>query len=159
MHLAKQQQQIKLIEELPLHTFKTNIVNRESEFELHHKPVIGNINEDLDEKSINESNCENTNNELHNDDTINESINENTINELHKNESKFERLIKYDVMMMRPNNAKPLIISFDEVDKYDFKKNAFIEFIISEDFVHLYFDFDTINTIEELNDVIKCVIK
>ena len=66
-----------------------------------------------------------------------------------------ERKIKYDVMMMRPNNAKPLLISFDDVDKYDFSKKVFIEFIISEDYVHLYFDFDSISSMNELDDVIQ----
>ena len=72
-----------------------------------------------------------------------------------------QRMIKYDVMMMRPNNAKPLEISFDYVDKYDFSKHGFIEYIISQEHVHLYFDFDDILTNDEktnkieINDDIK----
>ena len=66
-----------------------------------------------------------------------------------------ERLIMYDTIIKRPNNYKPLMISFDEVDKYDFSSNSFIEYIKSVDFVHLYFDFDSISTMDELGDVIE----
>ena len=67
-----------------------------------------------------------------------------------KKESEFcQRMINYDVMMMRSNNSKPLEISFDDVDKYNFSKRGFIEYIISQKYVHLYFDFDGILTNEE----------
>ena len=89
-------------------------------------------------------------------DTTNHESNDTII------ESQTEsRMIKYDVMMMKPNNSKPLEISFDDVDKYDFSKHAFIEYIISQEYVHLYFDFDDILTNDEkankteINDDIK----
>ena len=64
-------------------------------------------------------------------------------------EEKKERMIKYDLMIRRSNNAKPMEISFDDVDKYDFENKAFIEFIISQDYVHLYFDFDSMLKYDE----------
>lgn len=66
-----------------------------------------------------------------------------------------ERLIMYDLIIKRANNYKPLTISFDEVDKYDFSSNSFIEYIKSVEYVHLYFDFDSISSMDELDDVIE----
>lgn len=63
-----------------------------------------------------------------------------------------DRLIKYDTCFNRPNNFKPKTISFDNVNDYDFTK-GFTEFLISEDYVHLYFDFDSIKSEEEYLDV------
>ena len=87
--------------------------------------------------------------------------NENVSDES-KIESRFvPKMIKYDVMMMKPNNSKPLEISFNDVDKYDFSKNGFIEYIISQEYVHLYLDFDDILTHDdktnktEINDETK----
>ena len=65
-----------------------------------------------------------------------------------------ERKIKYDTCFCRPNNYTPKQISFDDVDKYDFN-NGFTEFLISEEYVHLYFDFDSINSRDQLIDVLK----
>ena len=64
-------------------------------------------------------------------------------------EKKNERMIKYDLMIRKSNNLKPLEITFDEVDKYDFNNKSFIEFIISQDYVHLYFDLDSMLNYEE----------
>ena len=72
-----------------------------------------------------------------------------------KDDEEEERLIMYDTIIKRPNNYKPMTISFDEVDKYDFSSNSFIEYIKSVDFVHLYFDFDSISSMDELGDVIE----
>lgn len=58
-------------------------------------------------------------------------------------------LIKYDVMINRTNNYHFPEISFDDIDKYDFKNKGFIEVIKSPDYVHLYFDFDSMLTLEE----------
>lgn len=63
-----------------------------------------------------------------------------------------EQKIKYDTCFNRPNNSYPKLISFADVDKYDFNK-GFAEFLISEENVHLYFDFDSIKSREELLDV------
>ena len=63
-----------------------------------------------------------------------------------------ERLVKYDVCFNRPNNFKPKTISFAQIDDYDFSK-GFTEFLISEDYVHLYLDLDSIKNEEELNGV------
>ena len=60
-----------------------------------------------------------------------------------------QRLIKYDVMINRPNNYRFPEISFDDIDKYDFNSHSFIEVIKSPDYVHLYFDFDSLLTLEE----------
>ncbi len=65
-----------------------------------------------------------------------------------------ERKIKYDICFARPNNFQPKLISFNNIDNYDFNK-GFNEFLISEEYVHLYFDFDSIKTTEELDDVIN----
>lgn len=65
-----------------------------------------------------------------------------------------ERKIKYEVCFNRPKNYSPYQISFSKVDSYPFDK-GFIEFLISEKYVHLYFDFDSIKTIDELDDVLK----
>ena len=60
-----------------------------------------------------------------------------------------QRLIKYDVMINRTNNYHFPEISFDDIDKYDFKNKGFIEVIKSPDYVHLYFDFDSMFTLDE----------
>ena len=65
---------------------------------------------------------------------------------------KFENKIKYDVCFNRPNNFRPKEIKFDDVDSYDFSK-GFTEFLISEEYVHLYFDFDSISNEDEFLDV------
>ena len=65
-----------------------------------------------------------------------------------KNENK----IKYDVCFNRPNNFRPKEIKFDDVDDYDFSK-GFTEFLISEEYVHLYFDFDSIKSEDEFLNV------
>ena len=63
-----------------------------------------------------------------------------------------EKMIKYGLSFNKPNNWTPLEISFSDVDSYDFSKN-FNEYLISEEFVHLYFDFDTIKSMDEFEDV------
>jgi len=69
-----------------------------------------------------------------------------------------ERKIKFDVVFNRPNNYKPKEISFDEVDNYDFSK-GFTEFIISNDYLHLYFDFDEIKNEEQFDSVMEWLEK
>ena len=71
---------------------------------------------------------------------------------------KSENLIKYGVSLNLPKDRKPLEISFEDVDNYDFKK-GFTEYLISEDHVHLYFDFDTIQNIDEFDDVCEWLNK
>ena len=61
----------------------------------------------------------------------------------------WHRMVKYDVMINRTNNYNFPEISFDDIDKYDFKNKAFIEVIKSPDYVHLYFDFDSMMYYEE----------
>lgn len=63
-----------------------------------------------------------------------------------------QRMIKYDVCFNRTKDAKPKEISFEDVDNYDFSKH-FNEFLVDEDYVHLYFDFDTIKSNDEFDDV------
>ena len=65
---------------------------------------------------------------------------------------KLENKIKYDVGFNRPNNFRPKEIKFDDVDDYDFSK-GFTEFLISEEYVHLYFDFDSIKSEDEFLNV------
>ena len=60
-----------------------------------------------------------------------------------------QRLIIYDTMINRPNNYHFPEISFDDVDSYDFENKGFIEVIKSPEYVHLYFDFDSVMTSEE----------
>ena len=64
-----------------------------------------------------------------------------------------ERKVKFDICFNRPNNYKPPEISFEEIDKYDFNK-GFIEYIVSEKYVHLYFDFDSIKSEDEFYEVL-----
>ncbi|KAH7823516.1 uncharacterized protein MONOS_16679 [Monocercomonoides exilis] len=56
--------------------------------------------------------------------------------------------------MMKPNYWKPLTIPFADVDSYDFT-DGFIEFLTSEEHVHLYFDFDSITNEAEYQDIMK----
>ena len=70
-----------------------------------------------------------------------------------------ERKILYGYKFSYSSTWKPMEISFDEVDKYDFTKKAFNEFIIKQDYVHLYFDFDSIKTEDEYKDVISWLEK
>ena len=58
-------------------------------------------------------------------------------------------LIRYGCDMKRSGNWKPLTISFDAVDRYDFTKH-FLEYIIKAEYVHLYFDFDSLETDDEV---------
>ena len=69
-----------------------------------------------------------------------------------------EGKIKYDVCFARPNNFVPKEIEFSKVNDYDFTK-GFTEFIISNNYVHLYFDFDIISSEEEFLDVFKWLEK
>jgi len=71
---------------------------------------------------------------------------------------KSENLIKYDICFNRPNNFIPQTISFEDVDNYDFKK-GFTEYLISEEYVHLYFDFDSIQNIDEFDSVLEWLEK
>ena len=63
-----------------------------------------------------------------------------------------QRMIKYDICFNRTKDTKPQEISFEDVDNYDFSKH-FNEFLVDEDYVHLYFDFDTIKSNDEFDDV------
>ena len=67
-------------------------------------------------------------------------------------------MIKFDVSFNKPNNFIPQTIGFDEVNDYDFSK-GFNEFLIGEEKVHLYFDFDTIKSEEEYLSVIDWLDK
>ena len=67
-------------------------------------------------------------------------------------------MIKFDVSFNKPNNFIPQMIGFDEVNDYDFSK-GFNEFLIGEDKVHLYFDFDSIKSEEEYLSVIDWLDK
>ena len=71
-----------------------------------------------------------------------------------QSDEKQEKQIIYDTIIAKKESDKLKSISFDEVDKYDFRK-GFNEFIKNESFVHLYFDFDQIKSEEELLDVFK----
>ena len=62
--------------------------------------------------------------------------------------------IHYSTKIAIPKNQTPCTISYKEVDKYDFS-NGFIEFLMKPDFVHLYFDFDSIHSKAEYDDVVK----
>ena len=69
-------------------------------------------------------------------------------NEIKKSENK----IKFDTIINKPNNFKPKTISFDEINNYNFN-DGFIEFLISEESVHLYFDFDSLKSEDDFIDV------
>ena len=62
------------------------------------------------------------------------------------------KCIKYEKIINTPKNKEHLLISHDEVNKYDFSK-GFMEVIENEKFVHLYFDFDTINSLDDMISV------
>ena len=62
--------------------------------------------------------------------------------------------IKYDIAFNRPNNFIPKEISFEDINNYDFSK-GFNEFIIGQEYVHLYFDFDSITSEDDYKDVIN----
>lgn len=70
-------------------------------------------------------------------------------------------------MINRTNNYHNPEISFNDIDKYDFNNHAFIQVIKTPDYVHLYFDFDSMLTLEEeqrekdnknkdINEIIVC---
>ena len=60
-------------------------------------------------------------------------------------------------MKAKIKNALELMNN-DEINDYDFSK-GFTEYIISNDFVHLYFDFDSIKNEEEFESVMKWLDK
>lgn len=85
-------------------------------------------------------------------DLIDEILNcEDVISEYLTDEPK--RVVKYDTFMTKRKGDAPKTISFDEIDHYDFNK-GFIEYLISEEYVHLYFDFDEIQSTNELEEVL-----
>ena len=85
-------------------------------------------------------------------DLIDEILNcEDVISEYLTDERK--RVVKYDTFMTKRKGDAPKTISFDEIDHYDFNK-GFIEYLISEEYVHLYFDFDEIQSTNELEEVL-----
>ena len=111
------------------------------------------LNNDL--KTINELSLNENKNDIEPDETAlncdyDEAI-ESILNDHDTtiNKETRPRMIKYDVMINQNNKRIFPLISFEDVDKYDFNKHAFNEFIISEDYVHLYFDFDSMYTSEE----------
>ena len=61
--------------------------------------------------------------------------------------------ISYGTDMKKPNNWKPMKISFDDVDTYDFTKN-FFEYVLKSNFIHLYFDFDELKDETEMKEVV-----
>ena len=64
-----------------------------------------------------------------------------------------ERMIKYNTFIACYKDDELKRISFSDVDDYDFNQ-GFIEFLISEDYVHLYFDFDSISNEVEFEEVL-----
>ena len=86
-----------------------------------------------------------------NDDVLNELL------DLIDNK-KSENKIKYGLKFAHSNNWTPLEISFNEVDEYDFTK-GFNEFLIREKQVHLYFDFDSIKTTKQFDEVYEWLEK
>ena len=64
-----------------------------------------------------------------------------------------EHLINYSSKLAVSNNWKPLQISFEDVDNYDFSK-GFNEILSKPEQVHLYFDFDSISSEDDYDDVI-----
>ena len=63
-----------------------------------------------------------------------------TPEEIRDRETKYsnvERFVAYSPKIAISNNSKPLTISFDDVDKYDFEKKAFNEVIKDAEYVHL----------------------
>ena len=63
--------------------------------------------------------------------------------------------IKYGLRIDMSNNWIPETISFDDVDNYDFENKPFIECLKKEKFVHLFFDFDKIESTKEYDEVKK----
>ena len=57
--------------------------------------------------------------------------------------------IKYETVINTPKSKEHLMISHDEVDRYNFAK-GFMEVIEGEEYVHLYFDFDTVKDADDI---------
>ena len=101
-------------------------------------------------------------------DDVMDVLNDNSLDALIKDlplssnkkseKSETEPKIKFGVSFNKPNNWIPNEISFSEVDSYDFTK-GFNEFIIGQKYVHLYFDFDSITSEEEFNEVYEWLEK
>ena len=66
-----------------------------------------------------------------------------------------ERMIKYNTFIACKKDDELKRISFNDIDNYNFEENGFIEFLVSEDYVHLYFDFDSIKSDNEFNDILN----
>ena len=57
-------------------------------------------------------------------------------------------------MQVRKDDSKNIHeIGWDKIDKYEFR-NGFIEILDNPEYVHLYFDYDSIKTMDEFGDVI-----
>ena len=63
------------------------------------------------------------------------------------------RKITYGDKFAISNEDDLKTITFEQVNRFDFKRNIFNEFIIRQPFVHLYFDFDQIKTVREYDEV------
>ena len=65
--------------------------------------------------------------------------------------------IKYYNRLCVPITEEPLTISFDDLDKLstDDIQKGFNVVILNEDYIHLYFDFDQIKSIDELDSVFE----
>ena len=70
----------------------------------------------------------------------------------------YSRMTKNDVMINRTNNYIFSELSFDNVNKYDFTIKSFIECIKSPDYVHLYFDIDSLPAGNKKKSVVKIII-
>ena len=73
---------------------------------------------------------------------------------LNKNKKFKNSMIKYGVKINYSNNWKPLEISYNDINNYDFSK-GFLECHKDLEFVHLYFDFDNISSEAEYKDIIN----
>lgn len=63
-----------------------------------------------------------------------------------------EHYIRFDNYIDSPKNYKYSTVTYDRIDSYDFS-HEFIENLIGEDYIHLYFVFDQISTKEHLFEV------
>ena len=62
--------------------------------------------------------------------------------------------IKYIDQFKRSNNYRPSEYEYEKIDEFPFELYAFNEILISPQYVHLYFDFDKITSIDEYDSVI-----
>ena len=89
---------------------------------------------------------------------INEVLKENHVAKQQQQPDSFTPIKYCNWIAVRKDDSKNIHeIGWDKIDNYEFR-NGFIEILDNPEYVHLYFDYDSIKTIDEFNDVSEWLV-